>query len=190
MEGKVTLTPYGQYFFAQFFRDAIVVPPKEHELTPEQIAFFNNELSYYEKERNKNKMRVTQVNIPSYAVEGMVHEFTARVAELEPTVRDNVWKAISNRGLYERVTIPMPDKATADSVLQAFTTPTLIKVDRTVPVRSKTDPFLTYQVGIRGTKPVNCTCPDYVNRSAMNPNHICKHMNDVAIYPSKFGLTY
>ncbi len=132
--------------------------------------------------------RVTQIQVPLFAVEATVGQLLRTLPSMNGVAAEKVWNLLKHDSLdlSRLVTIPCDSEAYATSLASLINADSPI---RTVRVNSFTDYTKVYDVEIdAANNPVSCTCPDFVNRHVTNPNHVCKHMQRVSLYPKRYGL--
>lgn len=129
---------------------------------------------------------VTTINIPTYAVRETVRTVLFAFGELTDAQQELAFKEVQKATRLEStVQIPCASGGEASNLVDLFNRTGPLT---TVEVDSFTRYGVSYLVQCRGSEPVSCDCPDFVNRSKSDPNHVCKHMGRVEHYPNDFGL--
>ena len=116
----------------------------------------------------------------TYCVDTTIQELLMSFSRLSEEQREAALAA-ANGVLFDAnrvVSVVFTDQKSANDFMNALQAEqTLLKI----PVRSFTKYGTNYIVTVdkNSYRVVRCSCPDYVNRSETNPNHVCKHMQKV-----------
>jgi hypothetical protein len=130
--------------------------------------------------------QIITVQTPTYAVRDSLRNFLLIFSQLTETEQDSIFQAARlSSSLDSTVDLPVQSQANGNVVVSAIRN---AQPGQTVQVHSHTWYGKQYDVTYSGGRSVSCTCPDYVNRSKSNPNHVCKHMDEVDAFPSTFGI--
>lgn len=133
--------------------------------------------------------RVTTIQVPTFAVEATVSALLEALPHMEQDEAQKVWEQVRElpyASLSAVISFPCESEEYAKHLVTTINTHS--RMHRTVSVMSFTKLGTFYDVEVDGRKAVSCSCPDYVNRSQINPNHICKHMHRVMSRPTSYGL--
>lgn len=129
--------------------------------------------------------RLTTINVPQYAVEESVLRLLLNFGKLPITAHGRVFEAIQKAtSISQSVTILCDSEAQAKQIVSALQG---APQRRSVSVASQSRWGVSYDVGVEGSKAVDCTCPDFTNRSPSNPAHVCKHMRSVNNNPRYYN---